>query len=42
MFITRSEKFRFVAGEDILLPCEVAKSGKKINIFFIRFKTQLS
>lgn len=29
MFITQSEKFRFVAGEDILLPCDVAESGKK-------------
>lgn len=36
MFITRSETFKFVAGETIHLPCEVANVGKlKQNRKFI-------
>lgn len=28
MFVTRSETFKFVAGETIHLPCEVSNAGK--------------
>lgn len=30
MFISRSETFKFVAGETIHLPCEVSNTGKYI------------
>lgn len=29
MFVSRSETFKFVAGETIHLPCEVKNAGKQ-------------
>lgn len=31
IFVTRSETFKFVAGETIQLPCEVSNAGKLFN-----------
>ncbi|EDW49082.1 GM16320 [Drosophila sechellia] len=28
MFISRSETFKFITGETIVLPCEVANTGR--------------
>lgn len=42
MFVTRSETFKFVAGETIHLPCEVSNAGKceswltSLNAMFVR------
>lgn len=38
MFVTRSETFKFVAGETIHLPCEVSNAGKSnINWLIISY-----
>lgn len=32
MFISRSETFKFIAGDIIVLPCEVANTGEYTNV----------
>lgn len=42
-FISRSETFKFVAGDTIKLPCDVANAGKcnKTELNFISFSLKL-
>lgn len=37
MFVTRSETFKFVAGEIIHLPCEVSNAGNLIPLNYVLY-----
>ena len=40
MFISRSETFKFVASDTIVLPCEVANTGKNFSLINLKLFKQ--